>query len=243
MNTKRFVTLAMLALFVFLSCSSGNVRAVYLASPPWDANISNLVKHADLVVLGKVIGRKFIPSERSTLISLKVESVIKGDKAVGDRRLGFTVWGDAGIKTYTAAHTVREFSLNERVLVFLKGARGDYDLFPWTTGKISVKDNQARVPYRLKREVFSKRYNEMRERSIPTAVDLPLDSVIKVAKASIKDYKAIQALEAKVARVVLMCPMMLAKKFLRSYLSGLKKKPSRSLKRNLKISNNWQRGL
>ena len=202
MNARRFVTLAMLALFVFLFCSSGNVRAVYLASPPWDANISNLVKHADLVVLGKVIGMKGILSERSTLISLKVESVIKGDKAVGDRRLGFTVWGDAGIKTYRNTHTVSEFSLNERVLVFLKGAHGDYDLFPWTTGKISVKDNQARVPYRLKREVFSKRYNEMRERSIPTAFYLPLDSVIKVAKASIKDYKAIQALEAKVARVV-----------------------------------------
>ena len=202
MNAKRFVTLVMLALFVFLSCSSGNVRAVYLASPPWDANISNLVKHADLVVLGKVIGRKFIPSEHSTLISLKVESVIKGDKAVGDRRLGFMVFGDAGIKTYTASHTIRDFSLNERVLVFLKGSRGDYDLFPMTTGKISVKDNEASVPYTHKRKIFSKHYNEMRERSIPTAVNLPLDSVVKVAKASIKDYKAIQALEAKVAIVV-----------------------------------------
>ena len=121
MNDKRFVTLAMLALFVFLFCSSGNVRAVTWQVPPWDANISNLVKHADLVVLGKVIGMKGILSERSTLISLKVESVIKGDKAVGDRRLGFTVWGDAGIKTYRNTHTVSEFSLNERVLVFLKG--------------------------------------------------------------------------------------------------------------------------
>ena len=202
MNARRFVTLAMRALFVFLSCSSGNVRAVYLASPQWDANISNLVKHADLVVLGKVIGRKFIPSERSTLISLKVESIIKGDKAIGDRRLGFMVFGDAGLKTYTAAHTVCEFSLNERVLVFLKGTHGNYDLFPWTTGKISVKDNQASVPYTLKREVFSKHYNEMRERSIPSAVYLPLDSVVKVAKASIKDYKAIQTLEAKVVMVV-----------------------------------------
>ena len=58
MNAQRFMALTLLALFVFLSCSSGNVRALYLASPPWDANISNLVKHADLVVLGKVIGQE-----------------------------------------------------------------------------------------------------------------------------------------------------------------------------------------
>lgn len=206
MNARRLVTLAMLALFVFLSCSSGNVRAVYLASPRWDANISNLVKHADLVFLGKVTGRKLIPlpgrSQCEISISIKVESVIKGDSVIEDRILKFTVWGDAGIKTYRNTHTVSEFSRNEWVLVFLKGSHGDYDLFPWTTGKISVKDNQARVPYTLNREVFSKHYNEMRERSIPTTVYLPLDSVVKVAKASIKDYKAIQALEAKVTRVV-----------------------------------------
>ena len=49
---KVFATLTLLILFLFSPCSS----AALLATPPWDYNIANLVKHADLVVLGKVTG-------------------------------------------------------------------------------------------------------------------------------------------------------------------------------------------
>ena len=203
MNTKRLVAPALLALFVFFSCSSG---AVYIASPPWRCNISNLVKHTDLVVLGKVTGMRVIllpgRSECSTSISIKVESVIKGDKAVGDRILRFTVWGDAGIETYRDTPTVCEFRSNERVLLFLNGSDDDYALRFWTRGKVTVKDNQVLFPYTFKRKIFSEHYNEMREIPVTRRVELPLDLVVKVAKASIKDYEAIQVLEKKVAIVV-----------------------------------------
>ena len=203
MNTKRFVAPALLSLLVFLSCSSG---AVYIASPSWPCNISNLVKHTDLIVLGKVTGMKVIPlpgrSECSTSISIKVESVIKGDKAVGDRILRFTVWGDAGIETYRDTPTVCEFTSNERVLLFLNGSDDDYALRFWTRGKVTVKDNRVLFPYTFKRKIFSEHYNEMQEIPVTLGVELPLDLVVKVAKASIKDYEAIQVLEKKVAIVV-----------------------------------------
>ena len=88
---RVFVALILLALFVFLSCSSG---AVYIPSPLWQCNISNLMKHTDLVVLGKVTGMKVIllPGRKcSTYISIRVESVIKGDKVVEDDTLRFMV--------------------------------------------------------------------------------------------------------------------------------------------------------
>ena len=99
---KVFATLTLLILFLFSPCTSD---ALTLAAPPWDYNIANLVKHTDLVVLGKVTGMRLIPQEYSTSITLTVESVIKGDKAVGDRLLRFTVRGESWYeKTPRQAH-------------------------------------------------------------------------------------------------------------------------------------------
>ena len=192
MNAQRFVALTLLALFVFLSCSSG---AVFIPSPLWQCNISNLVKHTDLVVLGKVTGMKVIllpgRSKCSTSISIKVESVIKGDKAVEDGTLRFTVLGAAGVETYRDTPTVCEFTSNERVLLFLNGSDGDYALRLWTRGKVTVNDNQVLFPYTFERKIFSERYNEMREIPVESGVELPLDLVVTIAEASIKDYEAI----------------------------------------------------
>ena len=189
---RVFVALILLALFVFLSCSSG---AVYIPSPLWQCNISNLVKHTDLVVLGKVTGMKVIllPGRKcSTYISIRVESVIKGDKVVEDDTLRFMVWGDVGVETYRPdTPTVCEFTSNERVLLFLNGSDDDYALRLWTRGKVTVNDNQVLFPYTFERKIFSEQYNEMGEIPVESGVELPLDLVVTVAEASIKDYEVI----------------------------------------------------
>ena len=81
---KVLATVLLLILFVFSPCLSD---ALTLASPSWDFNIANLIRHTDLVVLGKVTGMQVIllpgRSECSTSISIKVESVIKVILTVG----------------------------------------------------------------------------------------------------------------------------------------------------------------
>ena len=201
---KVFATLTLLMLFLFSPCS---LDALTLATPPWDYNIANLVKYADLVVLGKVTGMKLIPQEYSTSITLTVESVIKGEKAVGDRLLRFTVSGNAGMKKHRGKRInwhlsgSLEFKLGERLLLVMGGSHGKYRIFR-PSGKIIVTDNKVYIPYTYKTNRYSDYHNEMREENLSRAVELPIDLVIKVAKASIKDYDAIKEIEADVSKAV-----------------------------------------
>ena len=201
---KVFATLALLILFLFSPCSSD---ALTLVAPPWDYNIANLVKHTDLVVLGKVTGMRLIPQEHSTSITISVESVIKGEKAVGDRLLRFTVSGNAGIKKHKGKRInwlisgSLEFKLGERLLLLMGGSHGDYRILR-PGGKIMVRENKVYIPYTYKTNRYSDYHNEMRERKVRRSVELPLDLVVKVAKASIKDYDAIKEIEADAAKEV-----------------------------------------
>ncbi len=201
---KVFATLTLLILFLFSPCSSD---ALTLVSPPWDFNIANLVKHTDLVVLGKVTGMRLIPQEHSTSITISVESVIKGEKAVGDRLLKFTVSGNAGMKKHRGKRInwlipgSLKFKLGERLLLFMGGSHDDYRILR-PGGKIIVRDNKVYIPYTYKANRYSDYHNEMRERKVRRSVELPLDLVVKVAKASIKDYDAIKEIEADVATAV-----------------------------------------
>ena len=201
---KVFATLALLILFLFSPCLSD---ALTLVDPPWDFNIANLVKHTDLVVLGKVTGMRLIPQEHSTSITISVESVIKGEKAVGDRLLRFTVSGNAGMKKHRDKRInwlipgSLKFKLGEQLLLFMGGSHDDYRILR-PGGKIMVRDNKVYIPYTYKTNRFSDYHNEMRERKVRRSVELPLDLVVKVAKASIKDYDAIKEVEADVAKAV-----------------------------------------
>ena len=179
---KAFATLTLLILFLLSPCSSD---ALYLASPSWDFNIANLVKHTDLVVLGKVMDMRLILRTYSTSITLEVGTVIKGDKAVRDRLLSFTVTGDA--TKLRILDSIVEFTRGEQVLLFMWADDGDYHIYH-PGAKAAVEDNKVRIPYTYKTNRFSDYYNEMRERRVWRAVELPLDLVVKVAKASIKDY-------------------------------------------------------
>ena len=201
---KVFATLTLLILFLFSPCSSD---ALTLVAPPWDYNIANLVKHTDLVVLGKVTGMRLIPQEHSTSITISVESVIKGEKAVGDRLLRFTVRGNAGMKKHEGKR-IRwslsgnlEFKLGERLLLFMGGSHDNYRILR-PGGKIMVRDNKVYIPYTYKANRFSDYHNEMRERKVRRSVKLPLDLVVKVAKASVKNYDVIKEIEADVATAV-----------------------------------------
>ncbi len=201
---KVFATLALLTLFLFSPCSSD---ALTLVAPPWDFNIANLVKHTDLVVLGKVTGMRLIPQEHSTYITVSVESVIKGEKAVGDRLLRFTVSGNAGMKKHKGKRInwlipgSLKFKLGEQLLLFMGGSHDDYRILR-PGGKIMVRDNKVYIPYTYKAKRYSDYHNEMRERKVRRSVELPLDLVVKVAKASIKDYDAVKEVEADVATAV-----------------------------------------
>ena len=134
---KVFAILTLLILFC--PCSSD---ALTLAAPPWDYNIANLVKHTNLVVLGKVTGMRLIPKEYSTSITISVESVIKGDSAAGDRLLRFTVRGKAGMKKHRGKHINwhipghLEFKLGERLLLFMGGSHGDFCILRTTASRI-----------------------------------------------------------------------------------------------------------
>lgn len=201
---KVFAILTLLILFLFSPCLSD---ALTLAVPPWDYNIANLVKHTDLVVLGKVTGMRLIPQEYSTSITLSVESVIKGDKAVGDRLLRFTVRGKAGMKKHKGKRINwhipghLEFKLGERLLLFMGGSHGDYRILR-PGGKTVVTDNKVYIPYTYKANRYSDYHNEMRETKVERSVELPLDLVVKIAKASIKNYDAIKEIEADIATAV-----------------------------------------
>ena len=189
---QAFVTFTLLILFLSSPCSSD---ALYLASPSWDFNIANLVKYTDLVVLGKVKDIRLILRTYSTSITLEVETVIKGDKAVGDRLLSFTVTGDA-----TKLHildSIVEFTRGEQVLLFMWEDDGDYHIYH-PSAKAAVEDNKVYMPYTYKKSVD----NEMAEIRLEREVELPLDLVVKVAKASIKDHDTIKEIEADVATAV-----------------------------------------
>ena len=205
---KSLAALALLALFVLSPCPSD---ALTLVTPAWDYNIANLVKHTNLVVLGAVTGMRLIPQESSTSITLKVEAVIKGDLAAGDRFLRFTVMGRASIKKYRGERInwhipgSLKFRLGERLLLFMNGSHGDYRIFR-PGGKIVVRDNKVFIPYTYKANRFSDYHNEMREENMSRAVELPIDLVVKVAKASITDYDAIKEIEADVSKAISLTP-------------------------------------
>lgn len=183
---KVVATLALLILFLFSPCSSD---ALYLASPSWDFNIANLVKHTDLVVLGKVKDMRLIPREYLTSITLEVEAVIKGEKAVGDSLLSSTLTG------------IVEFTRDDRVLLFMWEDDGDYHIYH-PSAKAAVEDNKIYMPYTYKKSVD----NEMAEIRLEREVELPLDLVVKVAKASIRDYDAIMEIEADIIKAVSLTP-------------------------------------
>ena len=193
---KVFAIPMLLILFLFSPCPS---NALYLASPSWDFNIANLVKHTDLVVLGKVKDMKLIPRTYSTSITLEVETMIKGDKAVGDSLLSFTVFGDAGQNDSYGIEAVVYFTRDERVLLFMWEDHGDYHIYH-PSAKAAVEDNKVYMPYTYK--IFTKSDNEMAEIRLEREVELPLDLVGKIAEASIRDYDAIKEIEADVAKAV-----------------------------------------
>ena len=201
---RVLVTFTLLTLFVFLPCSSD---ALTLVLPSWDYNISNMVKDTDLVVVGKITGMRLIPEELSTSITMSVESVIKGDKAIGDRLLRFKVRGNAGMKKHKGEHIhwhssgSLEFSIGERLLLFMDAYDGNYIIFR-PGGKIMVRDNKVYIPYTDRVYYFDDYYNEMRKANINRYVELALELVIKVGKASVREYDAIAEIEADVAEAV-----------------------------------------
>ncbi len=218
---KVFAIPTLLILFLFSPCPS---NALYLASPSWDFNIANLVKHTDLVVLGKVKDMRLILRTYSTSITLEVETVIKGDKTIGDSLLSFTVTGDA--TKSRILDSIVEFTRGEQVLLFMWGDDGDYHIYH-PSAKAAVENNKVYMPYTYKKSVD----NEMAEIRLEREVELPLDLVGKIAKASIKDYDAIMETEADVIKAVSLTPRNARPSISVELLKRLEDKADQILKR------------
>lgn len=196
---KVFAMLTLLILFLFSPWSLDAASFVRPSMPSWDFNIANLIKYTDLVVLGKVTNMRLIPQGRSTSITLKVESVIKGEQAIEGRPLIFRIWEYKGKPIPWVA------GIGDQLLLFMTGLPNDCSIFRPDGARIVI-DNKVYIPYTYKVNELSDDQKEMTETHVQRYVELPVDLVVKVAKASIKDYDAIIEIEASVTKAVALTP-------------------------------------
>ena len=188
--------------------------------------ITTLVEHNHLVVVGTVASMEFVfreavPPQYTTDIVIHIEEVVKGTPNYGEGGVKFMIPGGTGFNPNDGeigtgkTEGCPEFKLNERVLLFLSKSKNRHPekfkhlppppiiphgglYIPGSFGKIDVKYDEVAIPYTFKKEVFSEYHQTMREEPYIRIITLPLDLVIQIAKASIKDYDATKLLEENI---------------------------------------------
>jgi hypothetical protein len=188
--------------------------------------ITTLIEHSHLVVVGTVAAMEFVfredvPPQYTTDIVIHIEEVIKGTPNYGEGGVKFMIPGGTGFNPkYGKVGTGKtegfpEFRLNERVLLFLRKSKNRHPerfkhlppppIIPHDGlyisgrfGKIDIKYDEVAIPYTFKKEIFSEYHQKMRERTYTRSITLPLDLVIQIAKASTKDYDATKLLEENI---------------------------------------------
>ncbi len=222
MNAKRFATLILLFVVAFTPLA-GEASLIYF---PQGFQIATMVEHNDLIVVGTVASAQFIfreetPPQFTTDIVINVEEIIKGEPNAGDDRVKFMIPGGTGVNPRTGkisvcrAEGVPDFMLNERVLVFLKKNTNPLPPLPHQRlqlsfghfGKRAIKNNKLLIPYTFKKEVFDEFFQIMKEKPYDRVIDLPLDLVIQIARASIKDYDATKPLENDIKKSITDTPL------------------------------------
>ena len=188
--------------------------------------ITTLVEHSHLVVVGTVASMEFVfreavPPQYTTDIVIHIEEVVKGTPNYGEGGVKFMIPGGTGFNPNDGeigtgkTEGCPEFKLNERVLLFLSKSKNRHPekfkhlppppiiphgglYIPGSFGKVDVKYDKVVIPYTFKKEVFSEYHQTMREEPYIRIITLPLDLVIQIAKASIKDYDATKLLEENI---------------------------------------------
>ncbi len=187
--------------------------------------IATLVFHSDLIVVGRVTGvdfafREGVGSSFNTDITIAVESLIKGETNAGANTVKFMVDGGTGLHPGTGEEYVitvehsPDFEIGERVLVFLKKATrpghnypyGGYYVFRGGIGKRKVlSGDKFSMPYTF--EIDAVINGRMTSRKVKKFIDLPVDLVVELGKASVKDFEAAKLLEADIKAVIDATPL------------------------------------
>ncbi len=181
--------------------------------------IATLVRHSDLVVVGTVTGADFayregIGTTFNTDITITVDSLIKGETNEGEKTVKFMVKGGRGVDPNTgeevsiSAEHSPKFELGERVLVFLKKTErvelnypyGGYFIYRGNIGKRQVFNDKFSMPYTL--SVDAVLDGEMVTVKGKKFIDLPVDLVVELGKASVKDFEGVKLLEEDIKGVI-----------------------------------------
>ena len=229
MKAKRFTkivrslpTIFLLSMLTVMTLFAYLLDASSLSGFSPGFNIRNLVKHTHLIVYGTVVNKEFvfrenINSQYTTDITVVVQQKIKGNVAEGSK-IKFMVEGGEGIHPGTgrdlivrAGHSPR-FEIGEQILLFLKKynrrdmdtPHGGYSVFYGRLGKMQVRDSKVLIPYTFKKSIVDNRDGQLinKEIDVSRSIKLPIDLVINIGKASLRDYDAVVPLEARIRSII-----------------------------------------
>ena len=217
----RYLTLSTLACLVLFP---SRLESASLSGFKPGFNIRNLVKYTDLIVYGTVTNKEFVfrnnasHHQYTTDITVSVGQTIKGTPNAGQNLVKFMVEGGEGIHPQSRqdlivkpSHTP-DFEVGEQVLMFLSKSKnnrlnlphGGYYVFYGQLGKMDVIDRKVSIPYTFKKAIVDNHNGQLvnKEIDIREHIDLPIDLVIEIGKASLIDYDAIVPLETQIRSVI-----------------------------------------
>ena len=177
----------------------------------WDAEykqgfaLSKRIKSSDLVVVGRVAAKEFIyraniRAKFTTDITIDVDTVLKGTPNAGKNCVKFMIKGGEGVNPRSGQlelwwnSDTPEFAIGERVLLFLYHSKSHlFRNYPYNQlrlhrlhyGKNVIKNDQVGL-------LFPLDDNSLR------FVEMPIDLVIPLAKAAVKDEDRMILLEDEI---------------------------------------------
>lgn len=214
MNTKRFAILTVM----LMGLLSFELESSTLSGFKPGFNIRNLVKHTDLIVYGTVTHKAFVFRDNATHhqyttdITVSVQQTIKGSPNAGKNVVKFMIEGGEGQDLIVKPPDVPDFEVGEPVLMFLSKSKrkevnlphDGYYVFYGQLGKMAVNGGKVSIPYTFNKAIVDNYEGRLINKKIDIRehIDLPIDLVIKIAKASLIDYDATVPLEAKIRSVI-----------------------------------------
>ena len=218
MNARCFVTLAL-----FLSLMLLPLVGESLTAPLEDGfSITNIVGAVDTVVVGRVTRQDFVVRDNvtpifTTDITVQVRDLIKGEPSLRGSTVTFMIFGGFGVDpatgedVYCEVSDSPEFALNEDVLLFLRkstdpvyrGIHNGFYPFGGEYGKREIVSNKVNIPYTFRTRIMDN-YDGVetpKDVDVYRNVELPLDLVVKIAKASVRDPAAMIPLEREISNV------------------------------------------
>lgn len=176
-------------------------------------DIHTMVKESKRVFYGEVVRLNYVQRENTRIgittdVTVRIIANIRGRPNTGPDRITFMICG--GIEGNTATYIVGapEFKVGEKVFMFLKQHPRLGQINPFTgrriripydglvvgpDGKVEVKDKTVKMPYSYKvPRLINGRQIEMESIAF---MDLPINLVVKIARASLIDTEAIKRVD------------------------------------------------